>query len=378
MLLPNILIAFLASLAPVQTTSLAPLRINAGCAFHLTIGSGHNGSVGQLADGQVRVGSDLAPSLFTWFGDAFTDHQGRGCWWTPPTLLLQCDSNQQLGHGFVIGCYGGVSYEHQSLFYECQTGDGDEVNLYLEPNGADCSIITLHADSCRPPCASASTSSRPFTGTIGTSRTPLTSTTASFHASPSHTTQISSHDGTTTASLSASTGTPTTAPGNCKTPIFERPDEIILVDKRKPDTSNGSNPNMIVLVTPDISAIFVFDFDSSDSNKQCALIFDLPSTQEQQPPLYTLNGTGLVSFALLEEPPVDPRNTTYNNAPPVVMPLEAVNLEPGMSAQPLEFPCPGEDGHLVVEMRDRPGSDVCLHYRQNRSEVLIGLYLLKC
>ncbi|KAI1806495.1 ubiquitin 3 binding protein But2 C-terminal domain-containing protein [Daldinia bambusicola] len=382
MLLRMILLAVLTSATSVKSISPAPIQINAGCSFHLTMPNGHNGTVGQLADGQIRVGSDMTPSLFTWFGDYFTDYRGRGCWWTPPSLVLQCDLNQAPNHGFVIGCYGGVSYQHHSLFYECQTGDGDEVNLYLEPNGADCSSIALRADSCRPACASASFSSRHSTATTATTARTAgassTSTVTPLHASASHTLQTSSHSGTATTSSSASTSKPTPPSRSCEDPVFERPDEVILVDKGKPDTANGLNPNMIVQLTPNVSAIFVFDFNSSDSNKQCSLVFDLPSIQDQQHPLYTLNGTGLVSFALLEDPPDDPANTTYNNAPPVAMPLEAVNLEPGISAQPLEFPCPGEDGHVVVAMRDRPGSGVYLHYLEGRSEVPVGLYLLKC
>ncbi|KAI8964626.1 ubiquitin 3 binding protein But2 C-terminal domain-containing protein [Daldinia sp. FL1419] len=382
MLLPTVVITLFASLVCVKSTTLAPPQINAGCTFSLIAASGHNGSVGQLADGQIRVGSDLTPSLFTWFGDAFVDLRGRGCWWTPPTLVLQCDSNQQPNHGFVIGCYGGVSYQHQSVFYQCQTGEGDQVNLYLEPNGAECSTITLRAGSCRPPCAGENTLSRQSIGMISraTTRTkPLASTSAPHQPSASLTKQLPSRSISTTASSSISKSAPTQAPGNCKKPIFDRPDEIILIDKSKPDTSNGSNPNMLVQLTPNVSAIFVFDFSASDSNKQCVLTFDLPSTLEDEEfSLYMLNGTGLVNFALLEEPPANPENTTYNNAPHVVMPLEAVNLEPGMSAQPLEFPCPGEDGHIVVLMRDRKDSGVYLQYRQYKSDVPIGLYLLKC
>lgn len=63
------------------------LQMNAGCGFHLTTTGGYNGSVGQLGNGQVRAGSDLSPSLFTWFGDAFADQQARGCWWTRTTCL---------------------------------------------------------------------------------------------------------------------------------------------------------------------------------------------------------------------------------------------------------------------------------------------------
>ena len=57
-------------------------RADIGCAFHLLTGEPNPLPVGQLDSGQCRAGSMMTPSLFTWFGDAFVDQQGRGCWWT--------------------------------------------------------------------------------------------------------------------------------------------------------------------------------------------------------------------------------------------------------------------------------------------------------
>jgi hypothetical protein len=64
-----------------QGSSIA-IRANAGCAFHLSTGGDAPFWVGQLSNGQARGGSDIRASTFTWFGDAFVDQQGRGCWWT--------------------------------------------------------------------------------------------------------------------------------------------------------------------------------------------------------------------------------------------------------------------------------------------------------
>ncbi|KAI1414167.1 hypothetical protein F5Y13DRAFT_198087 [Hypoxylon sp. FL1857] len=367
MLLPILFIAFLALLASVQSISVP---LNAGCGFHLTTSGGFNGSVGQLANGQVRAGGGLPPSLFTWFGDAFADQQGRSCWWTPPTSVLQCDSNQQPSHGFEIGCYGGVSYRDQSLFYECHTGDGDEVNLYLLPKGVNCSPITLHADGCRPPCAGESSSSSPRS-TATTSphhpiSTPLQTSTRSEKRRPSQA-------ATSTTSSPAPADTSTPDPGEC---LAESPDAIILINKGNPDAAYGLDSNMVVRLSPDDSAVFVFSLQSSNAGKECALVFNLPA-DSQQLPQYKLTGTGPISFALLEEPPWNPANTTYNNAPLVALPLEAVVLAPGISAEPLIFPCPGADTQIAVMMKDEPGSDTCLVYQQE-PELPLGLYLVIC
>ncbi|KAI1105742.1 hypothetical protein F4804DRAFT_110749 [Jackrogersella minutella] len=365
MLLPMIFIAFLASLISVKGSSV---QMNASCGFHLTTTGAYNGSVGQLGNGQVRAGSDLSPSLFTWFGDAFADQQGRGCWWTPPSSVLQCDWNQQPSHGFGIGCYGGVSYRDQSEFYECHTGDGDEVNLYLEPISVGCSTIMIHSDSCRPPCAGESSSPSP---SLSPSPSPSpTGTATSGPPTPTPFQTISS-----SSQASSATPTPTPPSGECDKVVAEGPDEIILIDKANPYTAYGPNSDMIVQLSPNASAIFVFRFAASDLGKECGLAFDLPSANA---PPYKLTGGGLVSFALLDGPPADPGGTSWNNAPGVAMPLEAVLLQPGASAQPLSFPCPGADAEVAFMMRDVPGSDTCLEYDQLRPDVPIGLYLVKC
>lgn len=56
-------------------------REDVGCGFHLETRGGGNVPfpVGQLDSGQCRAGSGMASSLFTWFGDAFVDQQGRAC-----------------------------------------------------------------------------------------------------------------------------------------------------------------------------------------------------------------------------------------------------------------------------------------------------------
>lgn len=314
-----------------------------------------------------------------------------------PTAVLQCDWNQQPSHGFGIGCYGGVSYRDQSSFYACRTGDGDEVNIYLEPNGGGCDEVVLHADSCRPPCAGGSFSSHPSADitTPGPNLTP-----APIQASTSTTAQSHSHTVTSSPTTSPS-AEPASAssPGQCDAVVAQGPDDIIMIDRANPDISFGPNPDMLVQLSPNISAIFVFRLATTDAGKMCAVAFDLPeiltrtststsaSTQTQQQkqtqqdlenPPYRLTGSGPARFLLLDGPPSDPDKTSYSNAPRVAMPLEAVLLAPGTSIQPLAFPCPGADSWVAVEIRDEPGSDACLEYEQRQPRELVGMYLLKC
>ncbi|KAI0881342.1 uncharacterized protein GGS22DRAFT_73845 [Annulohypoxylon maeteangense] len=366
MLLPILTIALLASLASVRGSSVQmDLQMNAGCGFHLTTTGGYNGSVGQLGNGQVRAGSDLSPSLFTWFGDAFADQQGRGCWWTPPTSVLQCDWNQQPAHGFAIGCNGGVSYRDQTAFYECHTGDRDEVNLYLQPRGVDCLTVMIHADSCRPPCA----------GEGSSSHLPSPNPTPTPSQTPTSPTGQNPSD---TGSPTTSSPTPknTHPPGECDVVIAEGPDEIILIDRANPDIAYGPNPDMIVQLSPNASTIFVFRLSSSDAGKECGFIFDLPFPSQPLP--YRLTGSGLVSFAVLDGPQLESGNTTWNGTPGVAMPLESVTLKPGMRIEPVSFPCPSADTEVAVLMTDGLESDACLEYEQLDSGTPMGLYLVKC
>jgi hypothetical protein len=51
----------------------------APCCFHLDASGAVTGSVGQLSDGQNRVGGGLAPAEYCISGSGITDANGRGC-----------------------------------------------------------------------------------------------------------------------------------------------------------------------------------------------------------------------------------------------------------------------------------------------------------
>lgn len=149
----------------------------AGCAFTAHTEGNVTYPLSQHASGQSRAGSTMTPSVFTLNSTGLTDAQGRGCWWTPPTYVLQCDVGQIPETGFEIGCDGLISFNGQTTFYECDTADGDEVNVYKLPGqaAANCGEITLVAEACQD-CSGGSssasqsyTASQPSAGTSGTS-----------------------------------------------------------------------------------------------------------------------------------------------------------------------------------------------------------------
>jgi hypothetical protein len=57
-----------------------------GCNVQLTVSGAVNDPVGQISDGQARVGSGISTATFTLSSGSMTDSQGRGCWWTRTSL----------------------------------------------------------------------------------------------------------------------------------------------------------------------------------------------------------------------------------------------------------------------------------------------------
>ncbi|KAI0418837.1 ubiquitin 3 binding protein But2 C-terminal domain-containing protein [Xylaria grammica] len=124
------------------------MRQSSGCSFHLRTEGNISAPVSQYGSGQTRAGVNETASSFSVTNGTFTDSQGRGCWWTPPATVLQCDVGQIPEAGFSIACDGTVSHNGQTTFYSCDTGADGLQMIYSEPNGSNCGEITLHADGC--------------------------------------------------------------------------------------------------------------------------------------------------------------------------------------------------------------------------------------
>jgi hypothetical protein len=130
--------------------SALTMRNKSGCSFHLSTEGAVTAPIGQYEGGQTRAGLNDIPSNFTLNGNSISDSDSRGCWWTPPALVLQCDVNQIPQTGFSIGCDNTLSFNGQTTFWECETADKDVSMIYLEPSGTNCAEITLLADGCSP------------------------------------------------------------------------------------------------------------------------------------------------------------------------------------------------------------------------------------
>ena len=141
---------------------------NSAYWFELTASGGENGIVGQLNNGQTRIGGGLSPSTFCITGLGIRDSEGRKYIITDkftlqsiqlwlmtspePQTQWQYDSGKTPFPSFNISCRGVLSYEGSSTFWECQTGDNGETNIYTTPRGAVCCPITLNADNCITCC----------------------------------------------------------------------------------------------------------------------------------------------------------------------------------------------------------------------------------
>ncbi|KAI1264846.1 hypothetical protein F5Y18DRAFT_68628 [Xylariaceae sp. FL1019] len=380
--------------------NVANAQGSVGCSFHVTCHGAVNASIGEKVSGQARAGSQVPASLFTWFGDSFVDSNGNGCWWTPPTLTLQCDRNQAPDHGFQIACDGSLSFNGQTTFYECPTGEGDEVNIYLQPVSDACHEITIQADNCAPPCSNGtpgpttqptqqtgqSSQSIPMSGppssitpfTVASVRTsPGTDSTPSLPTSSSvPTSPITVPGQGTTTTFLTSTQTTTTyhpAPTTSAQCIEIAPDRIVLTDKGNPDRSYP-NPDSLIQISPNASSIFNFALQDSNIGRTCELFFLLKSGS-----LFNLTGTnGLVGFWGLDGWGAE--GTTYNSMPNILWELTGgdLGMHDGLGVSLGQFECAGNTTQLGVLMMEGRMADTCFDAVQGQVGEDRGMYLNIC
>ncbi|KAL4784826.1 ubiquitin 3 binding protein But2 C-terminal domain-containing protein [Aspergillus varians] len=148
------------------------------CCFHITASGEASGPVGQLGDGQNRIGGGLPEGQFCIDSDgSITDGSGRGCILTPPTTQFQCDLGGTPTPGFSVNTNGQLEYNGQTNFVACQTGDNNALNIYTNPNSGDvtsCVSVQLAADSCAGSGSGTGSSSIPV---YPSTSTPLPSST---------------------------------------------------------------------------------------------------------------------------------------------------------------------------------------------------------
>ncbi|KAG5984510.1 hypothetical protein E4U55_004503 [Claviceps digitariae] len=300
-----------------------------GCDTHIKASGSQQGQLGELSGGQVRFG-DIAPTTFHVEDGKLLGNEGKGCWWTPPTNVLQCDTNQAPEPGFAIGCDGQVSFLGQTTFYQCATDDGNQWNIYLKPYaGNNCGEITLIADGCHAECPQPVPEPQPA---------------------------------------------PAPAPKECPANLegaYEFPHLIIPVDKSNPDKAYGTS--FFGEVTSSISSIFNFDIPASDSGKTCTLVFLFPEQSQLQTSSYSLSGEGNIAFSILNSPVST--STTWNDKPGKESVYGIAALTPGNSYSIATFPCPAGQA-ISVELDNSANTN--LRYFQDYNPAPIGLYITKC
>ncbi|KAJ6049739.1 uncharacterized protein N7446_006933 [Penicillium canescens] len=293
------------------------------CCFHLDASGAMTGSVGQLSDGQNRIGDNsLSPAQFCISSDgSVTDGNGRGCILTPPTTQFQCDTGATPTPGFSVSSSGMLEFNGSPDFIACETGQNGGANIHTTNSSAlgQCENIMLNADSCFAPPAP----------TSNNCETTLTS-------------------------------------GN-----FEFPHLIVPIDSKSPDTAFGTQFNGTVTST--ISSIFNFDIPQSDSGKTCSLVFLFPELKDLVTSSFSSSGDGKIDFSKLSKPA--DTQTTFNNAPSVSQDLGDITVSPGNSFVVSTFSCPAGEA-VAFEMKNAGSTD--LNFFQDFNPSPIGLFITVC
>ncbi|KAJ6121148.1 hypothetical protein N7523_005428 [Penicillium sp. IBT 18751x] len=308
------------TLAAFAAGSQALISRAGSCCFHLS----SNGSpVGQLSDGQNRIGDNSLPQgEFCINGGSITDGQGRGCILTPPTTQLQCDVGATPTSGFSISSNGLLEHNGSPDFIACATGQNGGLNIYTTQSTdlSNCQKIELQASSCS----------------------------------------------------SGSTPPPST---NCGTALssgnFEFPHLIIPIDSSSPNKAAGTSFNGEVTST--VSSIFNFDIPSSDSGRTCSLVFLFPEKANLQTSSFTFSGDGKIDFSELSKAATT--STTFNNAPSVSQDFGSITVSPGNSYVISTFSCPAGQA-VAFEMKNAGSTE--LNFFQDFNPAPLGLFITVC
>lgn len=311
--------------------------------IQLQASGGVSGILGQLSDGQNRVGGNYPTGCYCLSDSGFTDSNGRGCILTPPTTQFQCDVGASPTTGFAVGSSGQVTYNGSSTFYACPATDG-EYNVYTLPlAGQDkCVEISLSsAGSCGP---SPSQSSAP--------KPPQPAQSYPAPAPPS----------------------PAQNGNNCPADLngeYQFPHLIVPVDSQQPSKAFGTSYNG--KVDSHTCSIFNFDIPISYLGKTCSVVFLFPEQKDLETSSFTVSGSGKVDFTELERPASE--QTTYANQPSKESDLASIPVAPGNSYTITSGDCAAGQ---TVSYEICSNGDFALDYFQDYNPSPIGLYIRQC
>lgn len=304
---------------------------------------GVSGTLGQLYDGQNRVGGNLPTGCYCLSNGGFTDSKGRGCILTPPTTQFQCDVGASPTTGFMIGSNGDITYNGSGKFYACPASD-TEYNVYTMPvKGQDkCVEISLASAGA---CGSSSSSG-------GGCPAPAPPAMTMPQAMPKP--------------MPTSNACPADLNGN-----YQYPHLIVPVDSKMPDKAYGTQYNG--KVNSNICSIYNFDIPSSYSGKTCSVVFLFPEQKDLQTSSYTVSGSGQCTVSMLKSPAN--QQTTYNNMPAKASDLWSGAFAPGNSYTIASGACAAGQ---TVSYEICSSGDYSLEYFQDYNPSPIGLYIREC
>lgn len=345
------------------------------CCFQLTASGGQQGTIGQLSDGQNRIGGGYSPATYCISNGGITDKNGRGCILTPPTTQFQCDVGATPTYGFSIGSNGQVEYKGDTQFYACPATDNGEYNLYTTPapGQAKCVKVTLStggqcvSGGSPKPSASKPAESKPAPSVVKTTQYYTTTIMQTETQQPPKSTKPAE-----TPKPSASKPAP--AQSGCPAALtgsYQYPHLIVPVNSKQPDKAYGTSYNGTI--TPDECTIFNFDIPASYSGKQCSVTFLFPEQSQLQTSAYDFNGSGELVFSSLSKPAN--QQTTWNNAPSKKSELGSVAIKPGNSYTVSTGACAAGTTQSI-EVCSAGGLSLSFFEDYNPSP--LGLYITSC
>ncbi|KAK6529942.1 hypothetical protein TWF281_009092 [Arthrobotrys megalospora] len=296
--------------------------------FTISVSGGVTGPLGQISDGQNRVGPNTpTPAKYNLgCNGGITDAKGRGCILTPPTTQYQCDEGASPTTGFAIGSNGAITYNGNGEFWACPVDDHGNWNVYSKPVAGQtkCRAVWLTAKGCSAPPP-------------------------------------------------PPPPPPKTCPYNLVYPngqSFEFPHLIVPVDKKSPNTAYGTQ--YFGEITSSKSTIFNFDVRPAFKGKTCSLVFLFPTNPPSDTSSYTFSGAGNLHFWKKASPAT--QGTTYNNQGANTVDYGVTKVVPGHSYTITNFACPyGQK--IAFEISS---TDTNLRYFQDYNPSAVGLYITVC
>ncbi|KAF3158463.1 hypothetical protein TWF225_009928 [Orbilia oligospora] len=326
---PTFALALLSLAASVQSLVLPRNPCYKCQGFTISVSGGVSGPLGQISDGQNRVGPKTpTPAKYNLgCNGGIVDAKGRGCILTPPTTQYQCDEGASPTTGFAIGSNGGITYNGKGEFWACPVDDYGNWNIYSKPVAGQtkCVKVWLTAKGCSappPPPPPPPPKSCPYSLVYPNGQS------------------------------------------------FEFPHLIVPVDKKNPNKAYGTS--YFGEITSSKATIFNFDVRPGFKGKKCSLVWLFPTNPPSDTSSYTFSGAGNLHFWKKSSPAT--QGTTYNNQGGNSVDYGVTKVVPGHSYTISTFDCPyGQK--IAFEISS---TDTNLRYFQDYNPSAVGLYITVC